>query len=147
MSIKISKQNIAPLIMTGILLILTVVSALWIFMIRNNKGETVEIVSNGVCVWTGNLSGINGELVLTVINDPADENCPYVIEGNIPSGSHYNVIRITNDGACIIDSDCATHICVHEGITSSPSKPLVCLPNKLLITVSGEDSDTDAITY
>lgn len=133
--------------MTGLLLVLAAISVLWIFMIKNDKGETVEIVSNGVCVWTGDLSGINGELVLTVINDPADKNCPRVIEGNIPPRSHYNVIRITSEGACIIDSDCATHICIHEGITSSPSKPLVCLPNKLLITVTGESSDTDAITY
>ena len=133
--------------MTGILLIFTALSVLWIFMAKTGKGEKVEIVSNGVCLWTCDLSGINEELFLTVINDPADENSPYVIEGNIPSGSHYNVIRITSEGACIIDSDCATHICIHEGITSSPSKPLVCLPNKLLITVTGESSDTDAITY
>lgn len=130
--------------MTAILIVIILVSVIWICAVKNTKGKIVNIVSNGVTVWTGDLSSIDGELILTVVGDP---DTPYAFEGNSPQGNHCNVIRITSEGACIIDSDCRNHICIHEGITDSPAKPVVCLPNKLMITVTGENPDTDAITY
>ena len=133
--------------MTVLLLLIAIASVIWIVLVKNTKGETVTIASNGVTLKTVALNTIDGELILTVINDPSDENSPYIVEGNKPLGNHYNVIRITREGAEIIDSDCSTHICIHEGITDSPAKPIVCLPNKLLITVTGENTDTDAVTY
>jgi len=147
MSNKKSASKYAPIIMTVLLLLIAIASVIWIVLVKNTKGETVTIVSNGVTLKTVDLNTIDGELVLTVINDPSDENSPYIVEGNKPLGNHYNVIRITREGAEIIDSDCSTHICIHEGITDSPAKPIVCLPNKLLITVTGENTDTDAVTY
>lgn len=133
--------------MTVLLLLIAIASVIWIVLVKNTKGETVTIDSNGVTLKTIDLNTIDGDLILTVINDPSDENSPYIVEGNKPLGNHYNVIRITREGAEIIDSDCSTHICIHEGITDSPAKPIVCLPNKLLITVTGENTDTDAVTY
>ena len=133
--------------MTVLLLLIAIASVIWIVFVKKTKGETVTIASNGVTLKTVDLNTIDGELILTVINDPSDENSPYIVEGNKPLGNHYNVIRITREGAEIIDSDCSTHICIHEGITDSPAKPIVCLPNKLLITVTGENTDTDAVTY
>ena len=133
--------------MTVLLLLIAIASVIWIVLVKNTKGESVTIASNGVTLKTIDLNTIDGDLILTVINDPSDENSPYIVEGNKPLGNHYNVIRITREGAEIIDSDCSTHICIHEGITDSPAKPIVCLPNKLLITVAGENTDTDAVTY
>ena len=147
MSNKKSASKYAPIIMTVLLLLIAIASVIWIVLVKNTKGETVTIASNGVTLKTVDLNTIDGELILTVINDPSDENSPYIVEGNKPLGNHYNVIRITREGAEIIDSDCSTHICIHEGITDSPAKPIVCLPNKLLITVTGENTDTDAVTY
>lgn len=147
MSNKKSASKYAPIIMTVLLLLIAIASVIWIVLVKNTKGETVTIASNGVTLKTVDLNTIDGELILTVINDPSDENSPYIVEGNKPLGNHYNIIRITREGAEIIDSDCSTHICIHEGITDSPAKPIVCLPNKLLITVTGENTDTDAVTY
>ena len=147
MSNKKTASKYAPIIMTVLLLLIAIASVIWIVLVKNTKGETVTIASNGVTLKTVDLNTVDGELILTVINDPSDENSPYIVEGNKPLGSHYNVIRITCEGAEIIDSDCTTHICIHEGLTDSPAKPIVCLPNKLLITVTGENTDTDAVTY
>lgn len=147
MSNKKSASKYAPIIMTVLLLLIAIASVIWIVLVKNTKGETVAIASNGVTLKTIDLNTIDGDLILTVINDPSDENSPYIVEGNKPLGNHYNVIRITREGAEIIDSDCSTHICIHEGITDSPAKPIVCLPNKLLITVTVENTDTDAVTY
>ena len=133
--------------MTVLLVVIMLLSVIWIIAIKNSTGDRVNIVSNGITVWAGDIGLIDGEVIITVINDPDNEKSPYVLEGNSPEGTHYNVIRITSEGACIIDSDCATHICIHEGITDSPAKPVVCLPNKLIITVTGTDSETDAVTY
>ena len=133
--------------MSVLLLVICMASLIRILLINNSKGETVSIISNGKTLWTGSIGMVNGELILTVVNDPSDEKSPYILEGSVSSAKCYNVIKITENGVSIIDSDCRNHICIHEGITDSPAKPLVCLPNKLLITVTGESSDTDAITY
>ncbi len=149
MSNKKSASKYAPIIMTALLVLIAIASVIWIVLVKNSKGETVSIVSNGITLKTIDLNTATGELLFTVINDPSDETAPYIVDGNKPLGTHYNVIRITREGAEIIDSDCSTHICIHEGITNSPAKPIVCLPNRLLITVTGEKSetDTDAVTY
>ena len=133
--------------MSVLLLVICMASLIRILLINNSKGETVSIISNGKTLWTGSIGMVNGELILTVVNDPSDEKSPYILEGSVSSAKCYNVIKITENGVSIIDSDCRNHICIHEGITDSPAKPLVCLPNKLLITVAGESSGTDAVTY
>ena len=142
-----SKILSAPFILSAVLIILALISVCMICITGNKKGGTVNIYSDNTLLWSGDLSNINGELILTVINDPSDPLCPYITEGIVNDKACFNVIRITKEGVCIMDSDCASKQCIHEGLTDSPSRPLVCLPHKLLITVTGTSDGTDAITY
>ena len=48
------------------------------------------------------------------------------------------------DGAiCVLDSPCHDKICVHTGYISKPSQTIVCLPERLIIKIKGEDKEAD----
>ena len=51
---------------------------------------------------------------------------------------HYNTILVTHDGVKVKDSDCAHKECVKSGSISEPGGMIVCLPNKLMISIEGE---------
>jgi hypothetical protein len=55
-------------------------------------------------------------------------------------------IGVEEGSVFIIESSCPHKYCVSMGKTSSSNKPLVCLPNKVIINVDGQGSDgLDAI--
>lgn len=59
-----------------------------------------------------------------------------------------NVVLIENGGVKMVDADCQDKICVKEGFKSSVGQTIVCLPNKLVVEINGEDkSETDEVTY
>lgn len=57
-----------------------------------------------------------------------------------------NVIRIENGRVFVAESDCANHDCEHFGSIGGPGEVIMCLPHRLVITVSG-DSGVDAVVY
>lgn len=54
-----------------------------------------------------------------------------------PNG-HINIIEIKNGKAYMKYSDCKNQNCVHQGKINSNNQNIVCLPNKVMVTV---DSD------
>lgn len=50
-------------------------------------------------------------------------------------------IEISNGKVRIIDSPCPNKTCINQGLGST----LVCLPNKVIVTVVQEDGEFDAI--
>lgn len=130
------------------ILVLTIVSSAIFILADNSKNDAyITIRSCGEVVWTGSLTDIQGEMILTVIPSSNGEK-PKVIEGTDTSCEHYNVIRITSDGVSVTESDCKNRICIHQGVMTSGDLPIACLPNKLLITItSNEGNGADAYTY
>ena len=64
------------------------------------------------------------------------------------SDDKYNVISI-HDGLCeISDASCPDKICVHHNHIKYNGQTIVCLPNKLVVTIeNGTDDDIDGATY
>lgn len=62
---------------------------------------------------------------------------------------HYNKIIIKKDMIFISEADCPDQICVKTGPVAIPGDTVVCLPNKLIIAIEGENpnSDVDSTTY
>lgn len=52
-----------------------------------------------------------------------------------------NIIKLYDNGANIIDSDCPDKICVNDGFISDPGEMLVCLPNKVVVEIKGQKDD------
>ncbi|WP_455529912.1 NusG domain II-containing protein [Ruminococcus sp.] len=56
-----------------------------------------------------------------------------------PDGG-WNEVKIENGKICIADADCPDQTCVHTGVLRSEGVPIVCLPHKLVIRFSDEES-------
>ena len=46
----------------------------------------------------------------------------------------------------VLHSDCPSQDCVHTGWVSRSGGQIICLPNRLVITVTGGTADADAVT-
>lgn len=71
---------------------------------------------------------------------PLDTDCVYQIGDT-------NTIEISGGQVKMIDADCPDKICIHTGKISQSGQTIVCLPNKVVISISGENSSVDAHTH
>ncbi|GAA0721983.1 NusG domain II-containing protein [Clostridium malenominatum] len=99
----------------------------------NGKDKIAVIKENGKVIKRINLTKLkeNEELIVST------------------EDKHYNKIIIKKDAIYISEADCPDQICVKTGAISKPGDTVVCLPNKLIIAIEGEDvnSEVDSTTY
>lgn len=115
-----------PIIITIILILIFGMSYLIIdYVSRNNASTIAEIYQDSKLIRVVDLSKEDTFTITT------------------QDGS-YNTIHINLDGEiAIIESSCPDKTCVHTGYTRTPSKPIICLPNKLEIRIVLEDNITN----
>lgn len=59
-----------------------------------------------------------------------------------------NVIQIENGGARMLEADCHDKICIKEGFKNKVGQTIVCLPNKVVVEIKGENgAETDEVSY
>lgn len=88
---------------------------------------TAEITSGGKLIKTIDLNAVASPYEFTVEN------------------GGYNTIRAEKGKIAVIHADCPDKICVNRGYIMNGALPIVCLPNRLVITVKGSDSEIDAV--
>lgn len=68
---------------------------------------------------------------------------PSIYGKEIPFETKYgkNTIIIEEDGVSMVESSCPDQICVHMRKITQVGEMIVCLPNKILIEIKGEDPD------
>jgi hypothetical protein len=60
----------------------------------------------------------------------------------------YNILTIKNGFAEISEASCPDQICVHHNHIRYSGETIVCLPNKLVVEISGgQDNGIDGSTY
>ncbi len=131
-------QNQAVLILSGILLVLALLSlAAILFPNHRASGYTAEIYQDGILLMSIPLGGTTEVYRFTVTS----------------SDGGTNEIEVTPDGICICSADCPDKLCVHQGVISDSRLPITCLPNRLVILLrpdndSAEDLKTpDMVSY
>ncbi len=61
-------------------------------------------------------------------------------------GNVTNVVVIADGKAYMEEADCPDHLCINQGNISQDRQNIVCLPNRVVVTVeSSEDTGVDAI--
>ncbi len=69
------------------------------------------------------------------------------IEIKDDDGNVTNTLLISGGKADMISADCPDHLCVNQRAISKEKESIICLPNKVVVTViSGEESDIDSIS-
>ena len=64
----------------------------------------------------------------------------------VGEGEHQNVVSIKNGAVCVSEASCPDHVCMNSGWKKYDGETIVCLPNKLVVTVEGgEDAGLDAV--
>lgn len=49
----------------------------------------------------------------------------------------YNILRIDNGAAAIVEANCGDHTCVRTGAVSRAGEAIICLPHRLIVRVEG----------
>ncbi len=99
-------------IVVAALIILALIAMLLIIFLPN-EGKDVEIYKNG-------------ELIATY---PLNENRAFEV-GNMR-------IEIFDGSVSVIESDCPDKLCVHAAPISASGSTIICVPNKLVIKITG----------
>ena len=69
-------------------------------------------------------------------------NKEYVVQGLLGDV----VIEVKDKNIRVKEESSPKHLCSLQGYTDSSSKPIICLPNKIVIKVGGGD-DIDGVVY
>jgi len=94
---------------------------------RQSSGSIAKIYQNGVLIENIDLSTVSEA---------------YLIKTEFGGGT--NTIEIETGRIRVVYANCLDSSCVRMGWNSGSRTPIVCLPNRLVITVEGS-SDIDAI--
>jgi len=94
-------------------------------------------------------SGTPGDIVVIRINGSDYSKIPLFEDNEIDihntSGIHINTLRIENGRAIMVYADCPDKLCVERGAVSHTGEIIVCLPNRVVVEITGRQSEYDAI--
>lgn len=74
---------------------------------------------------------------------PLNENNTIRVEQN----GHLNIITIQDGQVYMSHSDCPNQVCVRQGAISKTGQSIVCLPNRVAVTIIGPNQAYDTTTY
>lgn len=57
-----------------------------------------------------------------------------------------NKVRIERDGVYMEKANCPDKLCVHQGKIDKAGESIICLPNKIIVEITGKKSDVDAVS-
>ena len=88
------------------------------------------------------LTSAEGASVMVEINGEKVAEYSLASEGEFALNGGTNILVIKNGEAYLIYADCPDKVCVHTGKIKYVGQSIVCLPNRLSVTVIG-DSGVD----
>ena len=112
----------------ALLVLLLAGSAAFLLLRPKGEGQVARITLNGKVVEEIDLSRVEQPYTLT-------------LEG---PGGFSNTITVEKGRICVSKAGCPDQICVHQGYISDGTTPIVCLPNRLIIEITGGGSGLDA---
>lgn len=106
---------------------LAAAGAVWLlFLMPGKAGSTAVITQNGSEIMT-----------VSLLRDD---------EFRIESGNGYNVVSVKDGKIEVAEASCPDKVCRNHRPVSSPGETIVCVPNGLVITVSGDGMEVDAVS-
>ena len=69
--------------------------------------------------------------------DPDDECTQY---------TYYNIVQISGGAVSVTGASCRNQVCVKHGSISRAGESIVCLPNRLVVTIEGKGGGYDTVT-
>lgn len=119
-----------------IILIISII-VISVFVLYNNNKNLLRLGSNVAKIYS------NGELI-----EQYDLDSNYQKEFTIENGDNYNTLEIRDGQVYIKDANCKDKLCVHQGKIHKDGELIVCIPNRLIVKIEGNnqnESDIDNI--
>jgi hypothetical protein len=110
-----------------ILILVLITASVLLFVLKDNgkDGKLLKVSVNGSEICTLSL----------------DEDIEYEIQGFISK----NILIIENGKARMKEAGCPDKLCVKQGEISKAGESIICLPNRIIVSVEGgEESGIDA---
>lgn len=108
-----------------IILVLDLVLLIF-FLGKNVNGNTVTVTVDGEQVGSYSLLGYS--------------------EHPISGYGHFHLLLVISDGQAFVkESNCPDLICQHHAPISKSGEQIICLPGRVVIAISGEEADVDAV--
>jgi hypothetical protein len=82
-----------------------------------------------------------GDLAVVEIDGKTVAKYPLDVDGVFPLNGGTNILVIENGSAYLNYSSCPDHVCENTGKIRSVGETIVCLPNRVTITVVGDSDD------
>ena len=101
-------------------------------------------ISVGACLFLF-FGGKEGGAVSVEIDGKVVGSYPLSLNGVYPLGDGSNVLEIKDGKAFMKSADCPDKTCVHSRPISNVGESVVCLPNRVYVSVVG-DSGVDLIS-
>jgi len=116
------------LIVFGLVVAVSVITA---SLLGRTPANRVSIYRDGILTESVNLNAITE---------------PYTIEviGNNSNGG-FNVLEVEPGRIRMQKADCPDKTCLRQGWVSDGVIPIVCLPNRVVVTLESENTDIDAM--
>ena len=108
------------------------------------------LAAGGMRIWQMNNTKDTANVVVTIDGEvygtyPLSEDRTERIE--LPDGS-YNILIISGGYADVTEGSCPDQICVKHNHIRYSKESIVCLPNKVVVTVEGgEENEIDGSTF
>ena len=115
------KSNIFWLILLGVIVVISALAAL---LPGQTSSSYAYIYESGELTDTVNIAAITAPFTKT-----------------IESGGNVNVIAIEHGRIRMLSANCPDGTCVRQGWISGGVFPIVCLPNRVVITLEGSDNE------
>ncbi len=97
---------------------------------RTQETQSAEIYQDGTLVQTVDLSKIDAPQEIPVYGDNGAENIILAAHGSIRMQS----------------ANCPDQLCVRQGSIQNAAVPIVCLPHRVVIRISGDNGGADIVT-
>ena len=99
-----------------------------------------------VCVWVYKGGAVAGSYV-TITVDGKEYGTYSLLEEQtitVGEGEHMNVIEIKDGKAYMTSASCPDQLCVNQSEIEFDKQSIICLPNKVVVTVTSDSkSDVD----
>ena len=110
-------------------------------MLKKYKRDLIVVVSllavSVITLLLVFLLGKNGEFVSVEVNGKEVGVYPLSTDAEISINGGTNILKIEGGKAYITSADCPDHTCMNTGKISRVGQSIICLPNKVTVTVIG----------
>lgn len=115
-------------LLVALIILAAAVWGLFALPVQHGERLTALVTVDGDTVWTCPLKDRN-------------EPVRYTVDGKYPL-----TLEVSKDGVRVVETSCPGEDCRHTGLISGAGQQIVCLPNRTVVTLNGNDPSYDAVT-